>query len=221
MSRIARTAAALLMLFVTGSAFRDAPAPAPDHAPWSEEQTALVEWATDRFDSAGLDLPDIDFVFHDSLMACDGHVGLYHASRRLLEMCRLDLRTALHELAHAWANAELDDETRHAFMASRGLDVWHDADTAWEQRATEHAAEIVAWALLDRNRLVKWVEPQADGTDEVTWRLLTLPESDVDGLIDGYRLLTGLEPAWRIADDPRSIASTRTTAETVVRSTGA
>jgi hypothetical protein len=221
MSQITRILAAVVTVLVAALVLRAGPAAQwiPAAASLSEPQRELVEWATGRFEHAGLDLPQVEYVFHDDLMPCGGRVGLYHASQRLLEMCRLDRPTVLHELAHAWANAHLDDATRRAFMATRGLDVWHGGDVPWEQRATEHAAEIIAWALLDRNRLVRWVEPAADGSDVVTWRLLSLPGGDVDALVAGYRLLTGLEPAWRLADDPRLETATAT-GTTPVRHTG-
>jgi hypothetical protein len=55
----------------------------------------------------------------------------------------------VHELGHAWAARNMDEEERGAFVALRGAESWNDPETAWRNQATEHAAEILAWLLLD------------------------------------------------------------------------
>lgn len=147
---------------------------------------AAVDWARGRFVAAGLDFPEVDVVAHDDLFDCGGHVGLYHPGRRLLELCRADSESVLHELAHAWADFNLSDADRAAFTAYRGVAGWNDQSEEWRDRATEHVAEIMVWALMDRDTTVKWVE---DGVAE--WRLLTIPDSSPERLAAGFEMLTG------------------------------
>jgi hypothetical protein len=90
-------------------------------------------------------------------------------------------RTALHELAHAWAHENLDGDARDRFAAFRHLDGWNAAHLAWEERASEHAAEIVVWALLEED-----VPP------------VRLPDRDPAALDEAYHVLTGTAPPLRV-----------------------
>ena len=172
-------------------AFSNTP-PAPVELP-SADDAAVIEWAEARFAGAGLTLPEIDVIVFDDLLDCGGHVGMYHPGRRLLELCRVDAESVLHELAHAWADFNLDEAARQSFVAHRGLAGWNEREDDWEMRATEHAAEIVVWALLETDTTVKWVE---DGV--VSYRLLTIPDSSPERLAAGFTALTGLaEPGYR------------------------
>jgi hypothetical protein len=64
----------------------------------------------------------------------------------------------LHELAHLWltptpylglAQRVPAGRTGRDWAAAQGL-VWDDPELAWEQRAGERAAEILAWGLMDQ-----------------------------------------------------------------------
>lgn len=166
-------------------------------------QRELVAWATSRFDAAGLVFPSVAFIFRDDLSECDGHVGLFYPESHLLLLCRLDKKSMLHELAHAWAADNLDADARDAFVRFRNLDNWNDHETSWDERGTEHAAEILTWGLMDRNMLVPWITESASGQKQGTYRLLTIEDSDPDQLVDAYRLLTSRIPDERVSDDPR------------------
>lgn len=163
---------------------------------WTEEQKALVEFGTDRFEAQGLELPELQFVFHDSLVPCDGHKGRYCRERGLVEMCSNDKRTLLHEMAHAWAGVNLKSTDREAFVELHGLDSWNGHEHAWERRGTEHVAETIAWALSDDPHHVKWVEDLSDGTSHLEYRILTI-DVDVETLMDSFRTLTGMSPVFR------------------------
>jgi hypothetical protein len=154
----------------------------------------------ERFDAQGLELPEIEFVFHDDLFPCDGHKGRYTSNTGTLEMCSIDAITMLHELAHAWANESLSEQAKEDFLSSRGLDSWNDHDVPWDQRGTEHVAETIAWALADDPHHVKWVETLPDGTKQTTHRILTL-DLDVDTLLDNFKQLTGMDPVFRHANE--------------------
>ncbi len=164
----------------------------------------LVDWARTRFEDAGLELPEVDIQFHSNIMVCNGRVGIYHANSDLIVMCRVDKMSMLHELAHVWARSGLTDGDRSKFVALRGLSTWNDHSLAWAQRGTEHAAEIVTWALMDRNMLIPSTIANA-GASQRTWRLPTIGNSDPDQLAAAYELLTGYIPADRLEDDPRLV----------------
>lgn len=165
------------------------------------DQQALVDHSLTRFQEQGLETPMVRFVFHDSLFPCHGHKGLYRNKTRTLEMCSLDEATMLHELAHAWANDNLDPEEMEAFTDWRRLDSWNDHDHAWERRGTEHVAETIAWALLEEPNHVKWVETGENGSRSVSYRILTL-DVDTRTLWENFVRITGMEPVFRTADEP-------------------
>lgn len=164
------------------------------------EQRELVNLAQGRFEAQGLELPEINYLFHPDLRTCNGHKGMYHRSTQTLEMCSMDLQTMLHELAHAWANAHLTAHQMEAFVAERDLDSWNDHDHAWERRGTEHVAETIAWALAVDPHHVRWVERGSDGSDNTTHRILTI-DVDVDTLLDNFRHITGMDPIFRHSDE--------------------
>ena len=147
----------------------------------SENEDALLQWAGARFARAGLDLPAVSVAFHHQRDACGGHPGLFRdqpAPR--IDICGLfDLSTAarktmLHELSHAWAYENLSDDDIDEFLTLRGLEIWAGPDAPWELKGTEHAAEIISWALFDR---------ELD--------LVTIPDADAEAIETSYRLLTG------------------------------
>jgi hypothetical protein len=119
--------------------------------------TRRVEWALERFRDAGLPLPPMAITVHDSDAPCDGNSGLYLPNDPVeIHLCTLgsaDSRTGrvttLHELAHAWAEAELSAGERAAFLELRGLDAWYDRELPPHERGNEHAAEVVSWGLMD------------------------------------------------------------------------
>lgn len=176
----------------------------------STDQQALVDFALGRFEAQGLSLPKVEFVFHETLMPCHGHKGMYHKKTRTLEMCSMDKHTMLHELAHAWANENLTTAQMDEFVSFRGLDSWNDHDHAWERRGTEHVAETIAWALMDEPGHVKWVETLEDGSIETTHRILTLGV-DVEILHENFEIITGQIPMFR---DPGEWSTEATEAKT-------
>jgi hypothetical protein len=184
----------------------------------STEQQQLVDWGQTRFRQAGLELPEVDFYFHADTLACHGHVGIYYQASRSLHICRLDKPTILHELAHAWTHHNLEDQQRATFTTLRGLDGWNDHSRDRGERATEHAAEIIAWGLMDRNLLVRWATTTDTGSTQLTWRLLTIDDSGPDRLIEAYEFLTGTRPTRRLEDDPRLTTPSEVTSPEARRS---
>jgi hypothetical protein len=145
-------------------------------------QERTVDWAMRRFRAGGLKgLPPLDVVLHGSRTACDGYVGLYLAGR--IDLCTEGLlepyarKFTLHEMAHAWTEANLPDEVLDRFLLTRGIARWNDQRLPWEERGAEQAAEIIAWGL---------------GEGELAPRL---PEAvDPATLAHLYELLTGRQP---------------------------
>ena len=137
----------------------------------------LATWAVGRFSRVGLELPATELSFHADDAGCGGNLGVAEQGR--IDLCvRLAMeagpqRIVLHELAHVWEAATLDDECRDRFMALRRLERWVGDEVDWKQRGAEQAAEIVAWALGDGS-----MSPMIDGAREP------------DALREGFDLLT-------------------------------
>lgn len=149
----------------------------------SSEHVALVDWATELFAEAGLDLPPVRVTTSPDIDDCRGRGGMtiHHAAGSEIRLCGTEVGLTtewlvLHELAHAWEMHTLTDAQRAAFLNLRGLDTWRDTDR-WSDRGAEHAAEIMVWGLIDRP-----VE------------LIRLDHTSCEELMGGYQLLTGNLP---------------------------
>ena len=143
----------------------------------------LAAWALDRYARAGLDLPDVEIHVHEGLTVCDGSFGLHTPGDA---GSRIDICTdpqvdphwiILHELGHAWAAANLSDAQRDDFVEMRGLEAWNDPDARWNQRGTEHVAEILAWGVAETSRLPG-----------------RIADHDLGSVTEAFRILTGTEP---------------------------
>lgn len=136
---------------------------ATEHTPpvySNENDAAAYEWAQGMFTAAGFEEPAAIIEFFDSEDACGGARGrawlddtttatiavcATHRSPHVEETWRR--RTLLHELAHAWIEQNVSPANMEAFTQERGLDVWSSRDVEWDDRATEHAAEILMWGI--------------------------------------------------------------------------
>jgi hypothetical protein len=157
-------------------------------------QAELVEWALARYAAAGLTAPAPRSVAFPPDLRCSTFAGyaidtgagidvqLCVAADEICagEGCRpsaVSRSTLLHELGHVWTKQNVDDATRQQFMEFRGLTVWSGADIQRDLSASEHAAEVLSWGLMD----------------ESTWGA-RLPDSDCAVLAEGFEILTGLPP---------------------------
>jgi hypothetical protein len=154
----------------------------PDSTFRDAADIALTEWALGRFEEAGLHLPQISLAFHDEEASCQGHNGYFHPGEpHRIDICGFNWdrflvtprKVILHELGHAWAHANLDARTRQEFVEMRGLETWHDQSSPWAEQGQEHAAEILAWGLMD---------------EEIS--MASIGENDSSKLIEAYELLT-------------------------------
>jgi len=116
------------------------------------DQLSRVEWAVGRFHQVGLQLPATEVHFHSGEAGCDQAEAVFRTGSDPLriDVCNSHRLIVLHELAHAWDHANLNQEKREAFMVMRGFDVWNDHDVPWRERAVEHLAEILVWGLHER-----------------------------------------------------------------------
>ena len=115
-----------------------------------EWQRDLTMWAVERFEAAGLALPPMQVRFHPTTDGCGGWNGLARTGGDVakVDICRRSpRRVLLHELGHVWASS-LDLTAKDAFAEFVGASSWGGSNE-WHQRASEHAAEIIAWALSD------------------------------------------------------------------------
>lgn len=71
----------------------------------------------------------------------------------------------------------LDEAVREEFGEHVGLETWNDPTVAWDRRAIEHAADTIAWGLMDREM-----------------RMLAIGDPTRDELVVGFRILTGTDP---------------------------
>ena len=136
--------------------------PSAPAEPLTDAEDTIVAEATALFGDAGLELPD-RFVasFHHDPADCAGNLGLstIEAGTPRVRVCwsheepgveaRLQTQALVHELAHAWADHNLDDVTRAAFVEFTGSGSWNLRATDWQERGTERAADLITWALLD------------------------------------------------------------------------
>jgi hypothetical protein len=178
---------ALLLVLAAAATILGGRQPAPASEPLvvheaNAAEERAIDWSIRRYREAGLEgMPDLEVFLHRSHDACNGGIGLYHAGR--IDLCTEDSsepyqrKFALHEMAHAWTEANVDTAVLERFMDIRGIAAWNDRSFDWKDRGTEQAAEIVTWGL---------------GEGEIA---PLLPEAtDAPTLAGLYELLTGREP---------------------------
>ena len=145
-----------------------------------------MEWAIDRMQTVGLEVPvALTVEVHADTAACNGESGLYRPGPEV-HLCSSSgpdstpgKLITLHELAHAWAETTLGEDQRADLLRVRGLEAWTDpAIPRWEWGA-EHAAEIISWGLMDA---------------EV--QIVRINDADPAQLLPAFELLAGRPPLW-------------------------
>jgi hypothetical protein len=168
----------------------------------TEAMHAFLEWGLERFEIAGLEVPQVDSVTFLEASAYCYNLGGEAASTdqgATVILCRTaddicvdepcrqwrdrDRQLWLHELAHPWLEAHTDDSIRADYLELVGLQRWSDPQDPWEERGVEIAAETIAYGLMD--------EP-----------IERHPEFDADRAerFDGFRILTGSDPICAESD---------------------
>jgi hypothetical protein len=150
----------------------------------TQEQVDEAIWALGRFDQARLDLPPLTVRLYSDRVECAGLNGkLAHAAGGdyVIYSCGVDF-TLLHEMAHAWYLYSLDEATREAFLETAQANVWKNSED-WYLAGGEHAANVVAWALMETRINQTRTRP-----------------NDIESMYDGYELLTGGGiPLWSVS----------------------
>jgi hypothetical protein len=136
----------------------------PIGAALAPAERVLVQSVIDGFTLVGLELPDVDVHFYDDKGPCDGHEGIFrgdHVTPRL-HICVADRgtaasdlwrrRTLIHEFAHAWDHANLQDKDRSGLLAMLEAERWFSNESAWADRGGERFAETIVWGLYDQLR---------------------------------------------------------------------
>ena len=105
----------------------------------------IIADAVAQFDAAGLTLPYVQVVFSDDERDCNGHEGLFEPSFDpwRLTICSDLAFVSVHELAHAWIEANTDESTQQTFTELRGKASWNSPNHDWNQRGVEDAAFLI------------------------------------------------------------------------------
>lgn len=148
-------------------------------------QQQMAEWAIDRYVEAGLELPRLVIRFSGrDLSNCDGAPGRVYLDHDPIEvrMCWNSEFILLHELAHVWEAHNVPTGKHEPFMDMRdGVLSWASLDVAWSERGREHAANVIAWGLLEDPYPVSRTYPNDPESLLAAFRFLT----DTDPLHDG------------------------------------
>jgi hypothetical protein len=128
--------------------------------PATTEQEELVAWAAHLFEAAGLALPTVEVAFSDDERDCDGHLGLFQPSREpwQITICTPLTFVPVHELAHAWIEANVDEETQETYVEHRHKSSWNSSRHDWGERGVEDAAFVIQQNLM--------APPSSDLSDE-------------------------------------------------------
>lgn len=114
----------------------------------TQEQAEVVDDLIDRYADAGLALPPLTIEFIENGDKCHGRDGLYDGSARVITICKTSTFTITHEIAHAWEAHNLTDADREVYRQLWDAPTWGSHEVEWGLRATERAANTIAWALL-------------------------------------------------------------------------
>ncbi|MEO0493361.1 MAG: hypothetical protein AAF081_08090 [Actinomycetota bacterium] len=168
---------------------------APYQTP-SPAKEALVDDVLARFADHDMAIASPPLVsFHDELDACGGNLAYWRNEEDVdhVRICWthedpgveaiVQTQALTHEFGHAWVYENTDAQTRAAFVDRTGSTSWADPADDWNDRATERAADLIVWAILDPGALFVdfSVEPCT------TW-------------IDAFELLTGRSAPASITD---------------------
>lgn len=143
------------------------------------DQRAMARWAVGKFSEAGIGVPSLEIRFHPDRAGCDGRLGMHRDGTAHLcgiHVNDLSRHELLHEMSHAWVDAHISAVREARFLHLRQLETWNDHDVEWEERGTEHAAEIIGWAVAG--------QPGGKG-------MPSIPMNDPPQLAAAYELLTG------------------------------
>ena len=143
-------------------------------------QQAMVHWAEARFAAAGLVLPPLEIRFHVDRNGC--HEAGWAISSTESPASAEPMRTPwlVGPSSTRWltdGSVAISQVRECRFLELRGLRTSNDPGVAGDERGSEQAAEIMAWALDDQ------------GTGIL---MPSIPNNSLEVLLaDGYEFLTG------------------------------
>ena len=147
----------------------------------TDDQAEIAAWALGRYETAGLELPPLTIRFSDPTpTGCDRAAARVHLDESpiRIEICWSNPFILLHELAHIWEARNVPEAKHATFIATRiDVESWASLDVPWNQRGREHAANVIAWDLLEEPFPISRTYP-----------------NNPDQLRDAYHYLTGNQP---------------------------
>lgn len=183
MARIRTLTAAIIIGLIPSGMAVDGGDQANDMVIVTQEpgQMEMVDWALGRFEAAGLELPPLLIRFPDrESPLCDGVQGRTFLLADPIEVrvCWNSEFILLHELAHAWEYANVPVDNHGHFSEMRdGVESWGSPDDPWKAQGREHAANVIAWGLLDDPYPVSDTYP-----------------NDIASMVEAFHFLTGVSP---------------------------
>ncbi len=145
------------------------------------DQKITAEWGLGRFEAAGLQLPTLIIEFStQGVDECDGAPARTYLNESpiVVKMCWNNRFMLLHELGHVWEALNVSAGKHEPFMAMRSdVTSWAGLDVEWVQRGREHAANVIAWGLLENPYPISRTYP-----------------NDPDSLCAAFQFLTGIDP---------------------------
>lgn len=118
--------------------------------PATIEYEDVVVRAAQAFETAGLALPPVEVVFSDDDRDCDLHLGVFQSAREpwRITICSELAFVPVHELAHAWIEANVDEANRNAYVELRDKLSWNSSKHDWRERGVEDAAFVIQQNLM-------------------------------------------------------------------------
>ncbi len=181
-TRLAHFAGWTLAAFAFLGATATATASSNDHAidvvGGTIGQREMVATEIGRYASAGLELPGLEVHIFEDKSGCGGHHGVFIKApdRWRINLCDAREIVIRHEVGHAWAAHNLTAQERDAYVTHWGFESWNAQGTAWRNRGSEDAADVLAWGL----------DPQP-----ISGSLL--PDGPLAKRAEAFQMLTGIE----------------------------
>ena len=118
------------------------------HSGFDVAQAHVIASAVARFDRASLPLPSLHIRRSGSNGECTRHGRTADTWPVIyITICEVSEDVVVHELAHAWSFAHLSDTDVIVWNHRRGVPTWLSRHEPWDQRGSEHVADILTWYL--------------------------------------------------------------------------
>ena len=173
------TLAAILVFGLTATALASRVGPAEVRVVGGTvSQRATVTAEVGRYVSAGLELPGLEIHIYDNRDGCGGNDGVFVKAEEgwRINICDTREMVVRHEVGHAWAAHNLTAQETDAYTTHWGFGSWNARGTAWSDRGSEDAANVLAWGL----------DPQ-------TISGALLPDGPLAKRAEAFQMLTGIE----------------------------